>query len=470
MILVRPRPISKESGRGYVLRVSEQNGLETPRWLLSYLGEKGIASKGYAALELILRNSEHGLDGLRGPVANLADLNAPDPGNLPIRYWNTRRPRFCPCCLAESPHWRASWDLVFTVACDKHGHQLHDRCPQCQKPLSWDRSHITTCPCGFDLREATTENAPEFAMQLAREIELRLEPAALPQAGVLKLWHRLDLETLLKLVWFLGAYSRNAHRKPQKIVGLETKLVAELMVEQAMAILSDWPAGFHRLLDEIAVRQAPAIASNKIGARFGGFYSALYKSFSGSEFEFLRSGFEDYLRERWTGQLARRNRRLSEDLRSEHGWVSIAEAAKQLKVRAGKVRQFLKEGLLEGQMHETKSGRQMGVVSRASLTSLVNHKQDWVTLKDARALLGMSRKRAYALLEQGVLKPISGPSVDGKTLWRFERQAVLAIAGAIEVAAHDAVLNVGVAGVTQTRRTTKRAPQRRLPARSGSSG
>lgn len=86
MILVRPHPIFNESARGYVLRVGEQNGLETPRWLLSYLGEKGIASKGYAALELILKNPEHGLEGLRGPVANLAQLNAPDLGNLPIRY------------------------------------------------------------------------------------------------------------------------------------------------------------------------------------------------------------------------------------------------------------------------------------------------------------------------------------------------------------------------------------------------
>lgn len=91
----------------------------------------------------------------------------------------------------------------------------------------------------------------------------------------------------------------------------------------------------------------------------------------------------------------------------------------------------MKEGLLEGQMHETKSGRQMGVVSRGSLSSLMNHKQDWVTLKDARALLGMSRKRAYALLEQGVLKPISGPTVDGQTLWRFKKQDVLAIEGAV---------------------------------------
>lgn len=427
MILVRPHPIFNESARGYVLRVSEQNGLETPRWLLSYLGENGIASTGYVALELILNNPGHGLEGLRGPVANLAQLNAPDLGNLPIRYWNTRRPRFCPCCLAESPHWRASWDLVFTVACDEHGHQLHDQCPQCQKPLSWDRPHITKCACGFDLREAAAESAPEFAMQLAREMELRLQPEALPQEDVIKVWRHLDLEMLLKLVWFLGAYSRNAHRKPQKIVGLETNAVAGAMVERAMAILNDWPTGFHRLLDEVVERQSSVASSNKLGARFGSFYPALFKSFPGPEFAFLRVGFEDYLREHWNGQLARRNRRLSLDLRSEHEWISIAEAARMLKMRVGTVGRFLEAGVLEGELHVTKSGRKMSAIRLDSLNALISHKQDWVTLKDARALLGISRKRAYALLEQGVLKPISGPTVDGQTLWHFQRQAVLAI-------------------------------------------
>ena len=49
---------------------------------------------------------------------------------------------------------------------------------------------------------------------------------------------------------------------------------------------------------------------------------------------------------------------------------------------------------------------------------------------------GNVREAARELqLEQAVLKPISGPTVDGQTLWRFERQAVLAVAGPTGVAA-----------------------------------
>lgn len=431
MLLVRPFPVVNESGRGYVLRVSGQNGLESPRWLLNLLTEKGIRLTGYPALERILNKPEHGLEGLRGPIANLAQLNASDISDLPIRYWNTRQPRFCPCCLKESSHWRASWDLVFSTACVKHGINLHDQCPKCLKHLSWDRSRITHCGCGHDLRHVETEKAPEVAVQLAREIEFRLQHERGSLENAIEITRTLDLHALLKLVWFLGAYSRNAHRKPQKIVGLETILVANSMVEQAMSILNDWPARFHRLLGEVVDRQSPASSSNKLGARFGWFYPALFKSFPGLEFEFLRLGFEDYLRAHWTGQLARRNRRLSPGMRSEHERVSIAEAVKMLKMRVGTVGRYLEKGVLVGELHVTKSGRKMSAIRLDSVKALMLRKQDWVSLKGARALLGVSRKRAYALLKQGVLKPISGPSVDGQILWCFQREDVLAITGLI---------------------------------------
>ena len=72
-------------------------------------------------------------------------------------------------------------------------------------------------------------------------------------------------------------------------------------------------------------------------------------------------------------------------------------------------------------------GQRLHAIRLDSLNTLISRKQDWVNLKEARALLGISRKRAYALLEQGVLKPVSGPTVDGNTLWSFSRQDILTI-------------------------------------------
>lgn len=426
-LLIRMPPFRNESARGYVLRISEQNGLASPRWLLPMLSNKGVTSTGYGALTLILRRQADSLSDLRGPIANLAQLNAPDKGHLPIRYWNTRKPKFCPNCLGESAHWKASWDLVFTVACEKHGLLLLDQCPKCQKPLSWDRPHLTKCTCGFDLPQAAAETASEAATQLTREIELRLAAEVPDCPGTIEILHALGLESLLRLVWFLGAYSRNAQRKPQKIVGLETMEVARDMVGQAMSVLSNWPAGFNRLLDDIASRHPGASSSNKLSASFGSFYRAIYKTFDAPEFDFLRAGFEGYVREHWSGQLAGRNRRLSDTLRSQHEWVSIAEAVRLLKMRKEMVKAFIEEGVLVGRFHETRTGRKMGVARQDSLKALLDSKKSWISLKEVRNLLGISRKQGYTLLEQGVLKPISGPTVDGQTLWRFRRQDVLAI-------------------------------------------
>ena len=427
MMLVRPHPIGNESARGYVLRLSEQNGLETPRWLLALLIELTDPSTGYLALATMLNRAQTGMAGLRGPIANLAQLNAPDLGQLPRRYWNTRRPRFCPCCLAESAHWRASWDLVFSVACHRHGVVLHEQCPQCQKSLPWDRFHVDRCACGFELKGSQTKPAPDWAVAFAREVELRMQPCRSEQGDGHPAWQSLDLEAWLKLVWFLGAYSRHAHNKPQKIQGLETLGIAMEMVGQAMAALEDWPSGFHRLLELVAARRQATTSDNKLSARFGSFYRALYKSFPGTEFDFLRQGFEDYVRDHWTGQLARRNRRLSNELRCEHEWVSIIDAAKQLRVRVAKVKQFLEEGQLAGYLHPTPSGRQMGAIRQDSLNTLVKQREDCITLSEARSILGISKKRAKALLNQGVLKPLGGPSVDGQPLWQFRRQDVQAL-------------------------------------------
>lgn len=418
MLLIRPAPQPSESARGYLLRLADGNGLESPRWFAYWVGQQGAASSAHENLTRLLGRA---LTGTRGPIANLAPLNAPDPGSLPMRYWNTRRPRFCPHCLEESGHWHGHWDIIFTTACVRHGVRLLDCCPDCGAALAWDRPHLTQCACGFDLATAATSAATPAELALSGEIEAHLlsEVSASP-------WARgLSLEALLRLVWFLGAYGRNAHAKPQKVVGLETVSVAAAMAAEAMAVLLNWPQGFHDLLARIDQRRQGQTSGNKLSGRFGSFYRALYKSFSGARYDFLREGFEHYVQEHWTGQLAARNRRLSTALRSRYEWISVVEAARLLKVGADKVKRYLADGTLTGELHTTTSGRKMSAVRRESVEALLQRGQDRLTLKEARTLLGISRKKAYALLDAGMLKPVSGPAVDGRAVWAFERAHVL---------------------------------------------
>ena len=70
----------------------------------------------------------------------------------------------------------------------------------------------------------------------------------------------------------------------------------------------------------------------------------------------------------------------------------------------------------------------MSAVRRESVEALLQRGQDRLTLKEARTLLGISRKKAYALLDAGMLNPVSGPAVDGRAVWAFERAHVLDVA------------------------------------------
>ena len=76
-----------ESRQGYLLRLTQNNALGTP-WRVK---KEWLDTLTQAAR-------------LRGPIAGLGALNSPDPGALSARYWNTRRPRYCPHCLDDLSH------------------------------------------------------------------------------------------------------------------------------------------------------------------------------------------------------------------------------------------------------------------------------------------------------------------------------------------------------------------------------
>ncbi|WP_461053861.1 TniQ family protein [Spirosoma arcticum] len=82
---------------------------------------------------------------------------------LPTVQLNTHAPRaglqYCPQCLAldgERPYFRQSWQLSFWVACLTCQRMLLDRCPVCQRPLSYlsislikwrNPPRLSTCWC-----------------------------------------------------------------------------------------------------------------------------------------------------------------------------------------------------------------------------------------------------------------------------------------------------------------------------------
>lgn len=414
-LLARPLPEFAESSLGYLLRLSSLNGLDSPTWLGRLTTDSSLSSVASHETNAFLR----------GPIANFPAFHGPDPGGISLRHWNTRRPRFCPDCLATKVLWKASWDLNLYTACPIHKSQLLEQCPVCGEFLSWRRRSLSECSCGASLSEHYAPVASHATIALAGELENRLLQSSAAVGTLFPVLEHLGMEELLNLVFFLGAYAVSPASKPLKVPRLAELGVARSIAENGATALLDWPHSFAAFLDGIVDRYRRIDTPDaRLKHRYGYFYRAFQIEFNAPAYEFLHEAFEAHLRSTWKGQLARRHRTLSNETRALHDWIPLRQAGKLLGASNKTVQRYLERGLLVGQTYRTAAGRIFGSVSRASIANLVETRKHWLTLKDVRARLGISRKAAESLLRDGGITPISGPSVDGSTVWMFDARTL----------------------------------------------
>ena len=425
-LLVRPSPIANESTIGYLLRLSDANGFAS-LLDLDHLARIEGGTAGIASVGSMLPGTS--LQSLRGPVTRFRHLKSDDPGGLDLHHWNGRRPRYCPLCLSSEPYWRGVWDLSLMVACPIHLARLCDSCPSCCRPLSWRRRHLLACDCGWRFADTpaakTTDSCAAICACLLAAVT---EPLGQPPMRSEIAAADLTLSDFLAVCIFLGGYVSRTSTKPTKIANLDHISVATPIVQATGDMLIGWPAGYHLFLRRVSEATAVDNTYTSLAKTFGYFYTSLYKRFCGGQFEFLRSEFDSFVRNEWVGQLARRNRRLSEATRTEHRWLPLTAAAKRLGVKRDAICALISNGAINGQVRKTPSGRTMGTVNRDSLEAFRNELTQRLTLTDVRTALGVSRKRAYAMLRSGELRPICGPSVDGSSVWRFSLSDVHALA------------------------------------------
>lgn len=415
MLLVRPHPVPGELRMGFVIRTTDENGFASPR-TLEVIGWRAEAA---------VRETPAYL-GPRGPVCGLAELNEAVYDGLPARFWNARRPRYCPPCLAESEYWRAEWGLNLFVACPHHHVQLVDTCCHCGKPLRWNRPKLTECRCGADLKAADVVAAPTTVVQVCERLDAAVSGAWKDASG----HDAVKLAYELHRLWLLGAYVVGTGSKPMKLSNLHSVQRSTEVVEAAAMVMSDWPANFHRLLDEIARRHGQSDPTRLTGA-FGAFYKEVFSRRQPSALAPLREAFELYISQNWTGQIARRNRRLPTDAVTTHVWVPATRAAKELGWRVPRVRRAIATGLMLGHVRQLASGRTSAVVHRESLETFKLGMSALVTQADVCRMLHVGKKRVRAMVAAGILRPVTGPSIDGAAVWRFRQPEVEQLAGKV---------------------------------------
>lgn len=306
MMLVRtPQPLPNESLPGYILRVSEANGYDSP-WPVLQHAEIYYASLTNAALpvdklapilgvpESILRTLSYQTGGTCAEPEQTVRIMGHFLGRgQKLQPFRLKSPCICPHCIAEDGYISSVFDLQAIVACPRHGCNLVSQCPHCHQPLSWFRQGLLRCKCGGSLADEGPELAAPQLVELMSVLFARLNNAitsdakhGLPASHLLG----IPLRVLLRKLPDLGAMK----------VALEGQAPSMYACMLAAAeVLADWPNNFRRLLTDIGQSLEPAQRTLPLCRKYPGLYYKFFKVaetaeiFSWMREEFLRFGLEE---------------------------------------------------------------------------------------------------------------------------------------------------------------------------------
>lgn len=158
-----PRPLPGEALSSWFIRCAHANGMKAqtfavrnfgnhrqlwnrdidrlaPDWLLQTMSERtGTPLAQVKKMTALL------FEGRLFQTKNLSgQLRWWLPLNMYHRTYRNFGVQYCPQCLAEdsTPYFRLGWRLAFYTFCPKHQILMHDRCHQCQQPVSFHRVEL----------------------------------------------------------------------------------------------------------------------------------------------------------------------------------------------------------------------------------------------------------------------------------------------------------------------------------------
>lgn len=306
MLVRTPHPKPTESLYGYILRITEANGYDSPWHVLAYAGHNQgeMQGPGIPADKLVsvlglqpgaLSSIAYSTIGSKGE-RKYTLLGHPLGKRLNYDPLRLDKPQFCPHCVKEHGYIDAFFDLSLAVACPSHNCTLVSHCPVCEEPLSMFRPGLLTCKCGASLHDAPTELVSPALSDLMAILWAKLHGSSI---GSIVMRAGLPANELLgadlfPLLLKLPALGRLGATHPQT-----DNLSYRDIADNVASILADWPNGiapFLARLREINDREVHLLGSRKS-------FAQLYNRFinerhAAGGFNWLR---DEILRHRWLG-------------------------------------------------------------------------------------------------------------------------------------------------------------------------
>jgi hypothetical protein len=303
-LLVRhPAPYPTESLVGYVLRLAEENGYNSP-WSvynLAGLKQNEVRSTGFKLEKLAAI--------INRPASELESIGYSAPLNQP--RWarllghslvptdlNIVNPGLCPWCVAEKGFIEAHWHLTLMIGCPVHQCMSVLSCPRCGKRLRLFRPGLLECSCGGNLLECKLTSLPKpdgALLDIIRRKVLGIpadveNPLSLPRDQLMA----INLRAMLLVVRTLGRH--------RLIADGSTSLEDERELISASArVCVDWPKNFIALLLDVGKKLQPSV-NGGVRKQFEAIYRTLFKNRAinpSEQTDFLRVAFLEFAENHW---------------------------------------------------------------------------------------------------------------------------------------------------------------------------
>ncbi len=444
---------------GYVLRLSQVNRYSSPQWIYSLAEIPQYAANGnfcdrttqdFSKLARLLSVEESTLwkmafrEYKSSKVARVKFFGR----SLPTYNLSKLKAKICPCCLAEKSYCRKIWNLIPLTVCPIHHCLLVDVCPQCDRPIRWDRNSVNECKyCKLDwcdIRSKILElpkTIPSHLLFAACGLG-KLRKAELQLIGDCHPILNLELEHLISLFSFFAGQLIDVGDTTGKFIATNRSNVElhELFLS-AWNYLQEFPHGFERFLEWYKNRSSHPERDTGIARDFGNFYRRLYKNFPRQTFGFLHEAFENYLATQWDGgYLNSKLGRIEIPDGSDRKFLSGVETAKLLKMTEAWVLRSVECGTLKGRLR--KMGKRTSIlVERESAEAYLQNLKNAISPKDVATILGIGRKAVVNLIEHSCLTAFRGRTVDGHQKWLINRNAPVELLNHIDTLLNETINN-----------------------------
>lgn len=359
VLLVTPWHKPMESLLGYVLRVSERNGYDSPWHVMSHAGipQGKMDSAGFpfaqfaeiigripddlAPISYVRTNDE----GIR----EFQILGQPLGGTLSSTPLRLNKPQLCPHCIREQGYIDAFFDLNLAVACPVHGQTLIGTCHECGESISWFRPGLLTCKCGADITKAHAGNVSAELTELMSIMMAKVHgktlsdidnPCNFPLEHLAPIPLRLFLDKMSEL----GEYNLSSLGR--------TESDSLSILQAAAEVLQHWPNEYHAFIRR---HQAPGEDTHRLSTQYEKLFASLlerHKRIPGVDF--LREELVSFAMKEWDGGVV--DWRLAKGRTTERRLVSNSEMAARIGVDWRTLRKWGTQGIIP--MRTAKAGSQ----------------------------------------------------------------------------------------------------------------